>query len=128
MTNTNPDLQQLINTICTLRGDQGCPWDKKQTPSTLIKYLKSETDELIIAIGNHDTKNTCEEIGDILYVLIMITISSKEQSSFGFSDVIKGVNEKLIRRHPHVFAGKTYENEIDLERQWEEIKAQEKQK
>jgi len=128
MTTTNHNLQVLVDTISTLRSDHGCPWDKKQTPATLLKYLQAETDELVSAINNKDIENTCEELGDVLYILIMISTYYKESSAFDFSDVIQQVNEKLIRRHPHVFAGKTYENEADLDRQWQEIKAKEKQK
>jgi len=128
MTKTNFNLQTLVNTISTLRSDLGCPWDKKQTPDTILKHLKSETEELIVAIQNNDTNNTCEELGDVLYVLIMIATYYKETDVFDFSDVIQQVNEKLIRRHPHVFAGKTYKDEADLDRQWQEIKSMEKQK
>jgi uncharacterized protein YabN with tetrapyrrole methylase and pyrophosphatase domain len=128
MTITNRNLQTLVNTISSLKGDHGCPWDKKQTPDTLIRYLQSETDELVSAIKNKDIENTCEELGDVLYILIMISTYYKESSAFDFTDVIQQVNEKLIRRHPHVFAGKSYEDEADLDRQWQEIKAKEKQK
>ena len=128
MTKTNSNLQALINTISTLRSGQGCPWDKKQTPDSILKYLNSETEELITAIENNDTENTCEELGDVLYLLIMIATYYNEKGIFDFSTVIQTVNEKLIRRHPHVFAGKTYKDEADLDRQWQEIKSIEKQK
>lgn len=128
MTLTNHNLHMLSKTITTLRGVNGCPWDIKQTPSSLIKYLESETAELVTAINNDDDDNTCEELGDVLYILLMISSYQSEQGKFDFSDVISTVNEKLIRRHPHVFAGKTYKNQEDLDRQWREIKAQEKQK
>ena len=127
MTKTNSNLQALINTISTLRSDQGCPWDKRQTPDSILKHLNSETEELITAIENNDTENTCEELGDVLYLLIMIATYYNEKGIFDFSTVIQTVNEKLIRRHPHVFAGKTYKDEADLDRQWQEIKSIEKQ-
>lgn len=128
MTYTNQNLQQLFDTISTLRSDKGCPWDKKQTPSSLIVHLQSEVLELISAITNDDTQNTCEELGDVLYILIMVAMYNKERRVFDFSDVIQQINEKLIRRHPHVFAGTPYKDEADLDRQWQEIKAREKQK
>ncbi|MFT5699311.1 MAG: tetrapyrrole methylase family protein/MazG family protein [Desulforhopalus sp.] len=128
MTHNNQNLQQLIDTISTLRSEKGCPWDKKQTPTSLIKCISSETAELISAISNGDTENTCEELGDVLYNLIMVAVYNKERNLFDFSDVIRQINEKLIRRHPHVFAGKAYKNEAELDRQWQEIKAQEKHK
>ncbi|MDK9707791.1 MAG: nucleotide pyrophosphohydrolase [Desulforhopalus sp.] len=126
MKNNNAALQTLFNTIGTLRGAQGCPWDKKQTCSSLIQYLQSECDELIAAIENNDHKNICEELGDVLYVLIMISAINKDKGVFDFSDVIQTINEKLIRRHPHVFAGKPYESEEQLAVQWQEIKASER--
>ena len=128
MTVNNHNLHPLIETITTLRGKNGCPWDMKQTPTSLIKYLQSETAELVAAINNADNVNTCEELGDVLYILLMISSYHKDQGTFDFTDVISTVNEKLIRRHPHVFEGKTYKNQEDLDRQWREIKAQEKQK
>jgi len=128
MTYTDQNLQQLIKTISTLRSDKGCPWDKKQTPTSLIKHLTSETSELISAISNGDTENTCEELGDVLYIILMVATYNQERNIFDFSDVLRQINEKLIRRHPHVFEGKPYEDEADLDRQWQEIKAQEKQK
>lgn len=128
MTDNNHKLQQLLDTVCTLRGENGCPWDKKQTPSSLLKYLRSETSELIDAISNNDTANTCEELGDVFYVLVMITLYNQERGNFHLSDVLSQINEKLVRRHPHVFAGTSYKDESDLERQWEQIKSEEKQK
>jgi uncharacterized protein YabN with tetrapyrrole methylase and pyrophosphatase domain len=128
MTDNYLYLQQLLETIYTLRGENGCPWDKKQTPSSLIKHLKSETTELIEAISNDDTSNTCEELGDVLYILLMITLHNEERENFRLADVFSEINEKLIRRHPHVFAGTSYKDESDLERQWKQIKSEEKQK
>lgn len=128
MTENNLNLQPLSSTISALRGPDGCPWDKKQTPSSLLKYLEQETEELITAIKNGDTQNTREELGDVLYLLMMITQCHQEHGDFDFSDVISEVNSKLIRRHPHVFAGKPIRNQEELDRQWREIKAREKQK
>ncbi len=121
-----PTIVTLQQTIVRLRGEHGCPWDKKQTPETLIKYIRNETEELIEAIKNNDIDNTCEELGDVLYLLCMISAINKERGNFTFTQVIQGINEKLIRRHPHVFANATYKDEDDLNRQWEAIKAEEK--
>ncbi len=116
----------LLDTIHTLRGDQGCPWDRKQTCKSLKKYLQSECEELLAAINNDDHDNLREELGDVLYLLIMIADINKDLGFFEFNDVIESVNAKLIRRHPHVFAGQTYENEEQLTAQWLAIKAKEK--
>lgn len=126
MTDNNSSLQILMDTINVLRSEHGCPWDKKQTCDSLKKYLQAECNELLAAINNEDHDNICEELGDILYILIMITQINKELGFFQFSDVLATINEKLIRRHPHVFSGQTYENEEQLAAQWQAIKAQEK--
>jgi uncharacterized protein YabN with tetrapyrrole methylase and pyrophosphatase domain len=128
MTNHNHELTQLVSTIQTLRGEDGCPWDKRQSPSSLIKHLRSECEELIVAITNDDRANTCEELGDLLYLIVMVSEIHCDLKDFNLSDVIRNVNEKLIRRHPHVFAGQAYENEDQLALQWEAIKTEEKKK
>jgi uncharacterized protein YabN with tetrapyrrole methylase and pyrophosphatase domain len=121
-------LSELVSTIKTLRGEDGCPWDKRQSPSSLLKYLESECEELVVAIQNDDHVNICEELGDLLYIIIMISEIHNDHGVFQLSDVIATVNKKLIRRHPHVFAGQPYENEEQLAAQWQAIKAEEKKK
>lgn len=121
-------LHTLISTIRTLRGKNGCPWDIKQTSSSLIKYISSESDELIQAIRNEDKPNICEELGDILYLIIMLSEINRDEGNFDLDEVIDNINAKLIRRHPHVFAGQTYESEEQLAAQWQAIKAAEKSK
>ena len=128
MTNDNLELPKLISTIKELRGEDGCPWDKRQSSISLLKHLKSECEELVAAINNNDQANICEELGDLLYLIVMISEIHNDHGGFNLSDVIRTVNEKLIRRHPHVFAGLTYDNEEQLAVQWENIKAEEKKK
>lgn len=112
----------------TLRGDSGCPWDRRQTASSMLKYLNSECEELIEAIKNDDTVNICEELGDILYIIIMISQIHEDHGHFTLDQVASTINQKLIRRHPHVFAGEKYKNEEQLAAQWQAIKAEEKKK
>ena len=126
MIDNNMQLQHLLDTIDTLRGEQGCPWVRKQTSTSLKKYLQAECDELLAAINNDDHDNICEELGDVLYVLIMIAKINNDLGMFSLKDVLESINAKLIRRHPHVFAGQTYENEEQLTAQWQAIKAKEK--
>jgi MazG family protein len=126
MINKNVNLTSLLQTISTLRGQQGCPWDRKQTCVSLKKYLQAECTELLEAIDKNDHKNICEELGDVLYVLIMISEINNDLGFFGLNEVIESINAKLIRRHPHVFAGTTYENDEQLAAQWQAIKAMEK--
>lgn len=126
MTDPSSALANLSMTIETLRSDHGCPWDRRQTPLTLKKHVEAECAELLAAIDNNDHENTLEELGDLLYLLMMITRMHEEQGHFDFAQVIAGINAKLIRRHPHVFAGQPYENDEQLRAQWQAIKDQEK--
>lgn len=128
MTDYNLQLAELLTTIKTLRGQDGCPWDKRQSSQSLLHYLQSECQELIDAINNNDHVNICEELGDLLYLIVMYSEIGNDQGHFHLGDVLAGIKEKLIRRHPHVFAGQTYENEEQLAAQWEAIKAEEKKK
>ncbi len=126
-------LQQNIffnfcHTISQLRSENGCIWDKKQTNISLKKYLKEELEELIDAIDEEDPEHLCEEIGDVLFLLVLLSEINAESRAFTIDDVIKGINEKMIRRHPHVFAGGESGDEEFLKKQWQEIKSQEKAK
>jgi uncharacterized protein YabN with tetrapyrrole methylase and pyrophosphatase domain len=126
MTVSPSALAKLSSTIKALRSDHGCPWDRRQTPLTLKKHVQAECAELLAAIDNNDTENTMEELGDLLYLLLMITRMHEEDGHFDLAQVIEGINAKLIRRHPHVFAGQPYENDEQLRAQWQAIKDQEK--
>ncbi|SHO46938.1 MazG nucleotide pyrophosphohydrolase domain-containing protein [Desulfopila aestuarii] len=119
---------RLIETVKTLRGEGGCPWDKRQTTVSLVKYLQSEFDELLAAINNDDNANLCEELGDLLFIIILISEINSEENTFSIENVLEGITEKLIRRHPHVFGDKQDLDEEALRRQWQEIKAMEKAK
>jgi tetrapyrrole methylase family protein/MazG family protein len=121
-------IDELLLTVRKLRSSEGCPWDRRQTTTSLIKYFQEEFSELMDAIKNNDIPNICEESGDLLYLILMISEISRENRDFHFPDVVRMVNQKLIRRHPHVFAGQSYENEEDLIKQWQEIKTEEKKK
>ena len=119
-------LNDLVSTIRELRGPQGCPWDRKQTTLSLKKYLHSEFQELVSAIDNNDSQNICEELGDLLFLIVMISEIHREAGEFDLNRVIEGIDAKLIRRHPHVFEEKKNLSEEDLNRQWDAIKAAEK--
>ncbi len=121
-------MDQLQQIIQILRGEDGCPWDRKQTPESLIKYLLEETDELVTAIRNDDTENMCEEIGDVLYVLLMLVAIADEKKQFTLENVVTAIVDKLIRRHPHVFGDTHIANEEELRILWNSIKEQEKKK
>ena len=122
------EIDKLLLTIQKLRSADGCPWDKKQTPESLQKYLTEEVEELQAAINQHDDDNVCEEVGDVLYVLMMLAEIQQERGNFTWEDCVKGIDAKLKRRHPHVFAKQTILNEKELRHQWEKIKSEEKKR
>jgi len=95
--------EHLVQTVATLRGPEGCPWDKKQTHESLVKCLQNESQELIDAIHNKDDENMKEELGDVLLQVLMNAQIAQEEGKFSIEDVIVYLDEKLHRRHPHVF-------------------------
>ena len=95
--------EQLVKTVEILRGPDGCPWDKKQTHQSLIKCLQNESQELIEAIEKQDDENMKEELGDVLLQVLMHAQLAREEGKFSIEDVIVYLDEKLHRRHPHVF-------------------------
>jgi len=118
---------RLQHIVAILRGKDGCPWDIKQTPESLKKYLLEECQELAVAIDNADAKEICQEIGDVFFVLTLLITMFAEQQHFTADDVFEQITAKMIRRHPHVFSGIPLTDEHDLRAQWERIKAEEKQ-
>jgi MazG family protein len=122
-----PSFVRLQEIVAQLRGPNGCPWDRKQSPETLTKYLREECNELVEAINQKDSKEVCEEIGDVLFLLAFLIAIYSEKGRFTADDVFSGVVEKMIRRHPHVFAGLQVADEHALHEQWQRIKSQEKQ-
>ena len=116
----------LIEIIAQLRGPGGCPWDIKQTHESLKECLTEESGEVIQAIDNKDDANLCEELGDLLLQVIMHAQIASEGGRFTISDVIQGVSEKMIRRHPHVFGDEKVSNADVSLNLWNEIKKREK--
>ena len=117
---------ELVSIMSRLRGPEGCPWDKRQDHKTLLKYLFSEAREVKTAVKNDDMENLCEELGDILLQVVFHASIAEENGMFDISDVVEGINKKLIRRHPHVFGNEKLKTPKDVLRRWEEIKLQEK--
>ena len=119
--------RRLQEIVTTLRGANGCPWDIRQTPASLKKYLLEECRELAEAIDSENKEDICEEIGDVYFILTMLTTMFTEQQGFTAGDALDRISAKMIRRHPHVVAGSATGDEQQLRRQWEQIKAEEKQ-
>ncbi|GAB2636717.1 nucleoside triphosphate pyrophosphohydrolase [Vibrio panuliri] len=120
-------IEQLEQIMATLRDPQkGCPWDRKQTFDTIVPHTLEETYEVVDAIHNQDWPNLKEELGDLLFQVIFYSQLAKEQGLFEFSDVVETVNEKLTRRHPHVFSQVEFESDEAINANWEAEKAKEK--
>lgn len=116
----------LVHIIEELRSDHGCPWDRAQTYESLKECLANESQEVFDAIDNHDMENLCEELGDILLQVMLNSQIAKEEGSFTIDDVVEGVCQKMIRRHPHVFGDVKVNSPEESLALWNAIKKQEK--
>lgn len=119
--------EDFLDIIAKLRAPDGCPWDRKQTHESLKECLVEESGEVIEAINNKDDANLCEELGDVLLQVVMHAQIAAEEGRFTMDDVVQGVSEKMVRRHPHVFGDikvSSVEEGLDL---WNAIKAKEKE-
>ncbi|MGH9582539.1 MAG: nucleoside triphosphate pyrophosphohydrolase [Bryobacteraceae bacterium] len=118
--------RELVSVMARLRAPGGCPWDRKQTFDTIKPYLLEETYEVLDAIDRRDWKGLAEELGDLLLQPVFFAEMAAEQGLFTISDSLDAINEKLIRRHPHVFADASAETPEDVKQRWEEVKREEK--
>lgn len=117
---------RLVAVMARLRAPGGCPWDRKQTFDTIKSYTLEETYEVMDAIDRRDWAGLTEELGDLLLQPVFFAEMAAEQGLFTISDSLDAINEKLIRRHPHVFADATAHTAEDVKARWDEIKQQEK--
>jgi len=115
-------MERLMELIRTLRGEGGCPWDHKQTPSSMAVYLLEEAHELAAAIADDDTDMICGEMGDVLFQWLFIASIYQETQRLGLDRICEAVMEKMIRRHPHVFGTASAENPEQVRAQWHRIK------
>lgn len=121
--------QQLLDIMAKLRHpEQGCAWDLKQDFSTLIPYLIEEAYEVADAIERNDLEDLRLELGDLLLQVVFHAQIADERGLFDFEQVAQGISEKLIHRHPHVFADVVFETDEQRHRAWEQAKAEERQK
>jgi XTP/dITP diphosphohydrolase/tetrapyrrole methylase family protein/MazG family protein len=112
--------------MARLRSPEGCPWDREQNHQTLCEPLIDETCELLDTIDRNDMEHMCEELGDVLLQVVFHAQLADERGDFNFDDVAQGINDKLIRRHPHVFGDVDLKDSEAVLKQWEAIKAGEK--
>jgi tetrapyrrole methylase family protein/MazG family protein/ATP diphosphatase len=109
-----------------LLAPDGCPWDREQTPATLRRYVLEEACEVIDAIDDGDDKELCSELGDLLLQVVFQAELGRAEGAFGPDDVVAAICDKLVRRHPHVFADETASGSEEVLRNWERIKAAER--
>src|SRR3990170_8570005 len=124
------EFARLVDIVASLNGPDGCPWDREQTIDSLKPFVLEETYEVLDAIDRHDHAAVCEELGDFLFEAVFLAQLEAAAGRFVLADSLKTVADKLVRRHPHVFARDSGEPKIDTPGQvrarWEEIKAEER--
>ena len=124
------EFARLVEIVATLRGPEGCPWDREQTIDTLKPFVLEETYEVLEAIDRHDHVALCEELGDFVFEAVFLAELEAESGHFTIADSLGSVADKLVRRHPHVFARSEAGNALDsadqVRARWEEIKTQER--
>jgi XTP/dITP diphosphohydrolase/tetrapyrrole methylase family protein/MazG family protein/ATP diphosphatase len=119
---------ELLSVMRRLRGEGGCPWDREQTMESIRAYVIEEAYELVDAITGGGPEEIREECGDLLLQVVFIAQMASEAGVFNASDVVRGLTDKMIRRHPHVFAGSRAESSEEVLENWEQIKAGEKER
>jgi XTP/dITP diphosphohydrolase len=121
-------LQRLVEVMNQLRSPGGCPWDAEQTHESLLKYLLEESYEFVDAVHSDNRTDMREELGDVLLQVYFHARMAEEHPTepFSIEDVAQGIADKLIRRHPHVFAGVEARDTEEVLANWEEIKKEEK--
>ncbi len=120
------ELQSFVNTIWRLRQPDGCPWDRKQTHASIAKNMVEEAYEAVDCIEANDPEHLCEELGDVLMQVVLHAQIAADAGEFTIADVARGVDEKLIRRHPHVFGEASAEDAEDVLAIWDSVKLAEK--
>ena len=120
------DIYDLIETIDILRGENGCPWDREQTHESIKKGIVEESYEVVDAIEKEDDNALVEELGDVLLQVVFHSAIGKEDGYFNFSDVVEGICNKMVYRHPHVFGDSKLQSSDEVLAKWEDIKKKEK--
>jgi tetrapyrrole methylase family protein/MazG family protein len=124
MQDTEEAFRKLCDIVARLRGPDGCPWDREQTPKSLREDLIEETYECVEAIAENDPPHIKEELGDIFLLAVMLSYMHEQENKFTTASVLEGVSEKLVRRHPHVFAGLEVKDSDEVLDNWAKIKVE----
>ena len=122
------EFEQLVKILDALRGENGCPWDKEQDEQSISNYFLEEVYEALEAIRAGDEPSIAEELGDVLMEVVFLARIYKEKKAFTMSDVVRTINQKMTRRHPHVFGDKTIVSSSEVSDDWNRGKKQEKKR
>ena len=125
---TNNTFEKLVEILDVLRSKEGCPWDREQDENTIVNYFLEEAYEAVDAIVTGDPQSLKEELGDVLMEVVFLTRIFKEKNEFTIHDVLEGINQKMIRRHPHVFGPHQIENSARVVEEWNQQKKNEKER
>src|SRR5439155_17640727 len=124
------EFDRLLEIVAALRAPEGCPWDREQTIDSLEPFVLEETYEVLQAIDRHDHAALCEELGDFVFEAVFLAQLEAEAGYFTIADSLKSIADKLVRRHPHVFARAEGEAPLqsagEVRTRWEDIKAGER--
>ncbi len=118
--------QRLVEIMARLRAPDGCPWDREQNFDTIKKYTLEETYEVLDAIDRRDFSDLRDELGDFILQAVFYAQMASEEGLFSIGDSLEAINEKLIRRHPHIFANESAQTGTEVLKRWNEIKAEER--
>jgi ATP diphosphatase len=124
-----PRFERLVEIMRRLRAPDGCPWDREQTVASLRPFVLEETYEVLDAIEHGTPRDLCEELGDFLFEAVFLARISEEAGHFSIGDVVDGICDKLVRRHPHVFERSVTDGEMtsqEVIEKWETLKARER--
>lgn len=116
---------RLVRIMDQLRAPGGCPWDRKQSAGTVKDYLLEEAYEVVAAVEDHSPGHVCEELGDLLFLVIFLTRVYEEERAFDLNEVMEGIAAKMIRRHPHVFGTEKVATAEEVREKWHKIKQDE---
>jgi MazG family protein len=120
-----PKFQRLVEIMRRLRAPDGCPWDLEQNFDSIKPYTLEETYEVLDAIDRRDWRDLSEELGDFILQAVFYAQMAAEEDKFGIEDALDAINEKLVRRHPHIFGDASAETSGDVKKKWDEIKSAE---
>lgn len=125
LTATTDSFGRLLELIQTLRSENGCPWDKKQTPLSFHPYILEEYHEMVHALSQGDNAEIADEAGDLIFLVIFVAYMFEQEGVTSLKDIVEGVIEKMTRRHPHVFGDATARDSEEVIDNWRKIKATE---